>query len=65
MNRLDQTEREHLQQLVKQALRLKGKVDKLQSRVAKLNDKAASLRKHIASRAEERDKLSGSAKLLA
>jgi hypothetical protein len=37
-----------VQQLVKQAIRLKGKVDELHSRVAKLNDKAASLRKHIA-----------------
>jgi|KBSSwiStaDraftv2_1062776.scaffolds.fasta_scaffold48685_7 uncharacterized coiled-coil DUF342 family protein len=50
MNRLDQAEREHVQQLVKQAIRLKGKADELHSRVAKLNDKAASLRKHIASR---------------
>lgn len=50
MNRLDQAEKERLQQLVKQAICLKGKADELHYRVAKLNDKAASLRKHIALR---------------
>lgn len=50
MKRLDQAEKEHMRQLVKDAISLKEKADELQSRAEKLNDKAKSLRKLIASR---------------